>query len=111
MRRQRFSPRRTFPENYGPDHSGRNSNGGRGIRTPKSLRTPVFKTGALAILPALPHSKDRRLFAPEQPKYPRRSAYSSCRSKTFTLTSDPTAIASAAVTAGQPADSGCPVSA
>src|SRR5258705_3654056 len=28
-------------------------NGGRGIRTPKSLRTPVFKTGALAILPAL----------------------------------------------------------
>src|SRR5689334_7361207 len=27
--------------------------GGRGIRTPKSLRTPVFKTGAIAILPAL----------------------------------------------------------
>ena len=32
-------------------------NGGRGIRTPKSFRTPVFKTGALAILPALPVSK------------------------------------------------------
>jgi hypothetical protein len=31
----------------------RKSNGGRGIRTPKSLRTPVFKTGAIAILPAL----------------------------------------------------------
>src|SRR5437667_5421789 len=30
------------------------TSGGRGIRTPKSLRTPVFKTGALAILPALP---------------------------------------------------------
>ncbi len=33
------------------------ANGGRGIRTPKSLRTPVFKTGALAILPALPARK------------------------------------------------------
>jgi hypothetical protein len=33
------------------------ANGGRGIRTPKSLRTPVFKTGALAILPALPDRK------------------------------------------------------
>src|SRR5688500_11755572 len=30
------------------------SNGGRGIRTPKSFRTAVFKTAALAILPALP---------------------------------------------------------
>src|SRR5678809_76515 len=28
--------------------------GGRGIRTPKSFRTAVFKTAALAILPALP---------------------------------------------------------
>ena len=27
--------------------------GERGIRTPKSLRTPVFKTGAIAVLPAL----------------------------------------------------------
>ena len=29
------------------------SSGERGIRTPKSLRTPVFKTGAIAVLPAL----------------------------------------------------------
>lgn len=28
-----------------------------GIRTPKSLRTPVFKTGAIAVLPALQISK------------------------------------------------------
>jgi phosphatidylethanolamine/phosphatidyl-N-methylethanolamine N-methyltransferase len=28
--------------------------GGPGIRTPMSLRTPVFKTGALAVLPTLP---------------------------------------------------------
>ena len=29
-------------------------NGGPGIRTLMSLRTPVFKTGAIAILPTLP---------------------------------------------------------
>jgi hypothetical protein len=33
--------------------SGPYSCGERGIRTPKSLRTPVFKTGAIAVLPAL----------------------------------------------------------
>jgi hypothetical protein len=36
-----------------PGGQCRKCNGGRGIRTPKSLRTPVFKTGAIAILPAL----------------------------------------------------------
>lgn len=33
---------------------GRGVNGGeRGIRTPMPFRTPVFKTGAIAVLPAL----------------------------------------------------------
>src|SRR5262249_41344712 len=35
----------------------RNRNGARGIRTPKPFRAPVFKTGAIAILPALPDRK------------------------------------------------------
>ena len=61
--RRRFSSLRSSPRSRarrrrGTRRASGNSNGGRGIRTPKSLRTPVFKTGALAILPALPPARN-----------------------------------------------------
>jgi hypothetical protein len=38
--------------------------GERGIRTPKSLRTPVFKTGAIAVLPALQKQTNEAIVDP-----------------------------------------------
>lgn len=46
------------PADHNPLRNGqlRGVCGERGIRTPKSLRTPVFKTGAIAVLPALQYN-------------------------------------------------------
>ena len=53
IRGARRSPTGAVNTNTTRLERGNSENGGRGIRTPKSLRTPVFKTGAIAILPAL----------------------------------------------------------